>query len=1010
MMSVMGFAQNGYSTFFYDGLSNVSSETPESFTLENNNGLNINVSAGGYENVIVAFSSIDISANPTVIVGVEASSDFTFRMDLVDAEGKITNTNATQTSITADGSVQLIEFDFTGKFNQSFPNGDIVDPTNISQAFLFFNPGGSYNGDVTIERLIIGDAVIKGAEDKLNGSELYPGWKSDNSYSLSAENASLKVEANVQTGSADLFQFYPGENMDLSADASVSFKAKANSAANVQVMLVDVFGNSTYSSTEFLLDGTSEFQDFSYDFTSELINQQTANGLQIVGVEFVVNPVSGSSSFSGTIHIDDVVIGNGEKTVSPPISGNLSEDFLINQVGYELNGPKRAVYRGSEVTNTFQLISLDSELAYEGSVISSGSVNGWGPETYTILDFSDFAESGEYLLKVGNDISYSFVIEENILFNQTGFAPIEFFYGMRSEDEADRTLSFNGPRTDEVNVYGGWWDANGDPGKHMSHLSYANHFNPQQIPMVVWSMLTATEQNDFGSNTAAVEDEISWGIDYLIRNIDPEGYLYLAIFDNWGGAPGSREITEWGQPGADDGRTPNYQAAMREGAGIAIAALAKGAGMDAYPDARPQDLIDAAETLYNHLKAPGDGYATKNLEYCNNHEENIIDLYCGLLAATELYKATQNDDYLTDAESYATRLLALQGNDGELYSDEAKNRPFYHAADEGLPVVALSEYSKISGGNLQSEISAFMENWTAWYYALTYEVNNPFDYVREYYKPYTDVLGTAQSGFFVPKDNETGYWWQGENARLASMTTALLTAQKFVHPNYNFGTDSVSVLAQAQLDWVLGKNPFSTCMMFGYGNKNYPSYLNGAGNKKSNIKGGICNGISSTLDNQTEPAFIPFEAANWQNWRWIEQWLPHDAWYLLAVSKLDEVISEPYEDCYGDLGGSAIIDSCGDCTGGNTGLTPNFEKGSCVTASVRLDEKIQLTVAPNPSNSTFSIYGSAVKVRAEVYSINGMHVESLSKLNNFGANYAAGMYIVQVYTAEGKQVLKLIKE
>ncbi len=1009
----MSFAQNGYSTFFYDGISNVSTENPGSFTLNNNDGLNIQASAGGYDNVIVTFTSIDLSNNPKVIVGIKAPSDFTFRMDLVDAQGTITNTNATQTVVTGDGSLQIIEFDFTGKFNQSFPNGEIVDPTNISQAFLFFNPGGNYNGDVTIERLIIGDAVIEGAKDKLNGSELYPGWKSDNSYTLSAENASLKAETDLESGSPDLFQFYPGETMNLSSDASVSFKAKSSSAANLQVMLVDAFGNSTYSSTEFLLNGVNAFQEFTYDFTSEILNQQTAKGLQIVGLEFIVNPVSGSSAFSGTIHIDDVVIGNGEKTVSPPISGNLSEDFLINQIGYELNGPKRAVYKGNEVTNTFQLISLSNELAYEGSIIPKGTVNGWDSETYILLDFSDFAENGEYILKVGNDISYSFIIEENILFNQTGFAPIEFFYGMRSEDEADRTLSFNGPRADEVNVYGGWWDANGDPGKHMSHLSYANHFNPQQIPMVVWSMLTATEKNNFGTNTTAVADEISWGMDYLLRNIDPEGYLYLAIFDNWGGAPFSREITEWGQPGNDAGRTPNYQAAMREGAGIAIAALAKGAVLNAYPDATPQDLIDAAETLYTHLKEPGDGYATKNLEYCNNHEENIIDIYCGLLASTELYKATENPIYLTDAEAYATRLIALQGNDGELYSDEAKNRPFYHAADEGLPVVALSEYSKISAGTLSSGISAFMENWTSWYYAISYEVNNPFDYVREYYKPYDEGLGSAEKGFFVPKNNETGYWWQGENARLASMTTALLTAQKHVHPNYNFGTDSLSVLAQAQLDWVLGKNPFGTCMMFGYGNKNYPSYLNGAGNKKSNVKGGICNGITSTLENQTQPAFIPFDnngGEAWQNWRWVEQWLPHDAWYLLAVSKLDEVISDPFVDCHGDLGGLAIIDSCGDCTGGNTGLSPNFEKGGCVTASVSFEKEESISIAPNPSNSTFSIYGTAEIVKAEVYSVNGYHVESLDKLNNFGTNYAAGMYIVQVYTADGKQVLKLIKE
>ena len=50
-----------------------------------------------------------------------------------------------------------------------------------------------------------------------------------------------------------------------------------------------------------------------------------------------------------------------------------------------------------------------------------------------------------------------------------------------------------------------------------------------------------------------------------------------------------------------------------------------------YPAAR---YLAAAEKGFAHLQA-------KNLEYVDDHQENIIDDYTALLAATELYQATK---------------------------------------------------------------------------------------------------------------------------------------------------------------------------------------------------------------------------------------------------------------------------------------------------------------------------------------------------------------------------------
>jgi hypothetical protein len=44
-----------------------------------------------------------------------------------------------------------------------------------------------------------------------------------------------------------------------------------------------------------------------------------------------------------------------------------------------------------------------------------------------------------------------------------------------------------------VDMRGGWCDASGDVSKYFSHLAYANYMSPQQIPLVTWSMVSASE-------------------------------------------------------------------------------------------------------------------------------------------------------------------------------------------------------------------------------------------------------------------------------------------------------------------------------------------------------------------------------------------------------------------------------------------------------------------------------------------------------------------------------------
>ena len=83
------------------------------------------------------------------------------------------------------------------------------------------------------------------------------------------------------------------------------------------------------------------------------------------------------------------------------------------------------------------------------------------------------------------------------------------------------------------------------------------------------------------------------------------------------------------------------------------------------------------------------------------------------------------------------------------------------------------------------------------------------------------------------------------------------------------------------ISWVFGANPFDLCMLQGHG-RNNPSYDFGY----HNAPGGICNGITSGFDDENDIAFLPSKVGDdpAQRWRWSEQWLPHAAWMLFALT------------------------------------------------------------------------------------------------------------------------------
>jgi hypothetical protein len=226
------------------------------------------------------------------------------------------------------------------------------------------------------------------------------------------------------------------------------------------------------------------------------------------------------------------------------------------------------------------------------------------------------------------------------------------------------------------------------------------------------------------------------------------------------------------------------------------------------------------------------------------------------------------------------RLSTAEGRRNFWRADDG-SRPYFHPSDAGLPVVSLLEYAQIADPALQKQVRDAVERSLRFELSVTAEVNNPFGYARQLVRMGD---GKIRSAFFFPHDTEAAPWWQGEDARLASLAAAARMAAPLFDDDPAFQSQ-LQEYAWNQLHWILGRNPFDASMLMGSGHGNAP-YMFFRSYKYTSAPGSILNGITAAIDNEDGIAFNEGYAVTGkdEDWRWTEQWLPHAAWYLYAVS------------------------------------------------------------------------------------------------------------------------------
>jgi hypothetical protein len=577
--------------------------------------------------------------------------------------------------------------------------------------------------------------------------------------------------------------------------------------------------------------------------------------------------------------------------------------ILVNHIGYGTKSPKKVIFRCTEgeVIHDFTVVDENDREIYSGQARKDGEVVGWNMRDFYSGDFSSVQTEGRYAVRVQGGKSPYFEVRDYRLKMKLMNAVIYYFKAQRDSGEwmlEDRRLPFAGPREGTVDAHGGWFDATGDYGIHFSHLSHGSFFNPQQVPLSDYIFFKAYENME---NTCNEEysmlkrrdlDEGHFGAAFIMRMRAPSGTFFRSINrqDALAAVRGTRRIgfeyhgssTQFGPASTADIEQitdENYEVGFRSGGGMAIAALAIAARYY-YPSEEysQKEYIDSATDAYHYLKE-------NNLRYANDGKENLVDEYCALCAVTELYKTTGEVEYLHEARNWMKKIAsrAVEVGPGRKYLEVSEGIPYFSACDEGLPAASLLWYAQIEKNELwRGKARSLAEELLRFETEITETGVNPFGYPRMH------VLrgGKIHDQFFFPHDTTVAPWWQGDNARIASISAAAALMERQTDDRKLKGL--LGKLQQDPLDWILGLNPYDSCMMEGYGRNNINYFFH---NRYDFVacQGGIVNGITSGLEDEDSIAYVmePCPEVD-DNWRWAEQWIPHASWFLYAVSLLDE--------------------------------------------------------------------------------------------------------------------------
>ena len=540
------------------------------------------------------------------------------------------------------------------------------------------------------------------------------------------------------------------------------------------------------------------------------------------------------------------------------VSRNLNVDLLINQVGYVPFAGKTVVTRGIR-TGKFEVIDIMTQKVVFTGVLKP---NPGDFGDYSTGDFSSLIQEGRFYIKSDSLRSYPFTISKTIY--QAPMSLIVGYFSLQRCGESttgylspchldDGIRMDNGKHQD---VTGGWHDAS-DLRKWVEATLYT-----------VFGLGKTYELHDEKNpQREKILAEVMWGNDYFLKMQEPQGYLMANI----GGNENRWTDSEIGTKDDRIIRTNPVNMLSQFNFITSEAILAR--------------IIKARDGNYSKKCLDA---AVKCYDWCikTNKETSPVITGASIQAAIEMYKTTKDDVYKNFAAAQAVELIKLQaknqegGIGGFFFTSSTLQEPYKHIWWGCFEFISICDLIDLFPAHKDVPMWREMITMYANQYYLFMSQKNSFGIIPYGLFTKQDPGGDRKVGnywyrYFMQPELS---WWVGINSNIASAGVGLMKAGRILNDS------KLKALAQKQLDWILGVNPFNSSTMISVGYNNPVRFINGGEFRPPVplLSGAVMNGLGG--DHNDQPNLI--EKNNWQQ---SEYWTPMVAftsWLMAEISKI----------------------------------------------------------------------------------------------------------------------------
>lgn len=522
---------------------------------------------------------------------------------------------------------------------------------------------------------------------------------------------------------------------------------------------------------------------------------------------------------------------------------NLEDRIAYSHPGYLIEYEKKALIQDFK-ENSFSLVDKENLIVFENSIQIEETEFG----RFGVLDFTDYKTTGEYKLTVGKKETAYFSIHNNV-YDSSIWKSIHFLNSLRCGDDIEGihstchiTHHTAHPDGRLVSDNGGWHDA-GDVSQfeictaEMAHGLIDLSKSVQESDPTLYSRLL---------------EEARWGLNWLLKTHFKDGYRALSVhYSVWrknhleGFESLDPSNTSFPKNTAENGPFENF---------LASASLA--AGAKAFQDKDSVYANWCLRTAQKDFEFGLDGYkkGIYTKRWGKGPEVQVVGAM--LLAAAELFDATQDKTYLDIAAEYAPIIAASQQATypkwkiplrGFFFEDPTHKTlfTFEHRGHEQTPITGLVRLAEVAKNHPDQSKWEDVLNLYAEYCIRSTELGSPYGlmpaHVYQFEKLNMDRFTIPQSykekydiNQFMKDQIKEGIQLdeevylrmfpvaiqrRGFHATLLSKTKALSAIGKY------FNNKKLLQLSLQQLEWILGKNPFASSTMYGEGHNFHPLYV-----------------------------------------------------------------------------------------------------------------------------------------------------------------------------------------